>query len=282
MSNVGLGNYNDLSALQALKTQASQGKDPKTLQQVARQFESLYVGMMLKTMREATRSLNPDDPLSSQQSQFYEDMFDSQMSLYLSQHGGVGLESVLVRQLGGQAGALSKAPVTGHLAPRTTSSLTAPSRQEQQDFVDQIMPHAQAAARTLGISPRVIVAQAALETGWGQSLKRGLKNLFGIKADAGWQGEVSRSSTLEVNTQGELKRTHADFRNYATLADSVDDYVRFLKTHPRYRQALQAGTDEQAFIQRLSQAGYASDPHYATKLARIMNGISPSSVPSAG
>ncbi|NNM50802.1 MAG: flagellar assembly peptidoglycan hydrolase FlgJ [Pseudomonadales bacterium] len=280
MRDVGLSNYNDLSALQALKMQASQGKDPKTLQQVARQFESLYISMMLKTMREATRSLNPDDPLSSKQSQFYEDMFDSQMSLYMSQHGGVGLEDVLMRQLGGQSGRVSKAPVSP--LPRTTSLTSAPSRQEQQDFVDQIMPHAQAAARSLGISPRVIVAQAALETGWGQTIKRGLKNLFGIKADAGWQGARSRSSTLEVNTQGELKRTHADFRNYASVAASMDDYVHFLKSHPRYRQALQAGTNEQDFIQRLSAAGYASDPHYAAKLARIMNGISPSSVSSAG
>ena len=269
----GLGDYNNLSALQSLKT----GSKSRAVAEVARQFESIFVNMMLKTMREATRSLNPNDEFSSDQSRFYEDMSDQQLALHLSEHGGIGLAHILQRQLSGGLAPTESAPTeskstpTSSLrsAPVTPASRHAVTPADKQAFLDNILPHARAAAHQLGISVRVILAQAALETGWGKSLAQGFNNLFGIKADSGWKGASARHSTLEL-VNGQLQRCHANFRAYPSIAASVQDYVSFLQSNPRYRQALAAGNNEQAFVQALSKAGYASDPHYADKLRQIM------------
>ncbi len=296
MQTTGLDDYTNLNALQTLKSGKSPGRDPATIHKVAAQFESLYVGMMMKSMREATRSLNPNDPMNSQQSKFYEDMFDSQMSVYLSERGGVGLRQVLERQLGGNPATPSTplAKSAAHAAARTPllperaapaiqapaiqavkstehRSASAPHTTDRQSFIDRIWPYARQAAAELGISARVILAQAVLETGWGQSLRRGLNNLFGIKADAAWSGESMHVPTLEVSPQGQLQRTHASFRNYTTIADSMRDYVHFMRSHPQFSKVIQSGKDEQAFIQHLGHSGYATDPHYALKLARILD-----------
>ncbi len=260
----GLGNYNDLNALQSLKS--GQGHNPKAVAEVARQFESIFVNMMLKTMREATRSLNPHDEFASDQSHFYEDMADQQLALQMSEHGGIGLAHVLQRQL---SGGLSAAASPAAPVPAAHSPGRAPGKAEHQAFIDALLPHARAAAQQLGVSVRVILAQAALETGWGKSLAQGFNNLFGIKADHGWKGPSTRSSTLEV-VDGQLQRTQAHFRAYPSLAASVQDYVNFLRANPRYQQALADGQDEQAFVQALAQAGYASDPHYADKLRQML------------
>ena len=262
----GLGDYNNLSALQSLKT----GSKSRAVAEVARQFESIFVNMMLKTMREATRSLNPNDEFSSDQSRFYEDMSDQQLALHLSEHGGIGLAHILQRQLSGGLAPTESTPTSSlRSAPVTPASRHAVTPADKQAFLDNILPHARAAAHQLGISVRVILAQAALETGWGKSLAQGFNNLFGIKADSGWKGASVRHSTLEL-VHSQLQRSHANFRAYPSIAASVQDYVSFLQSNPRYRQALAAGNNEQAFVQALSKAGYASDPHYADKLRQIM------------
>ncbi len=267
----GLGDYNNLNALQSLKSASGS----RAVAEVARQFESIFVNMMLKTMREATRSLNPNDEFSSDQSRFYEDMSDQQLALHLSEHGGIGLAHILQRQLSGGLAPTESAPTestpTSSLrsAPVTPASRHAVTPADKQAFLDNILPHARAAAHQLGISVRVILAQAALETGWGKSLAQGFNNLFGIKADSGWKGASVRHSTLEL-VHSQLQRSHANFRAYPSIAASVQDYVSFLQSNPRYRQALAAGNNEQAFVQALSKAGYASDPHYADKLRQIM------------
>lgn len=142
-------------------------------------------------------------------------------------------------------------------------------------FVAEIWEHAKQAAGELGVDPRALVAQAALETGWG---RRGIQrndggsahNLFGIKA-TGWQGERARVGTHEY-TNGVKHSESADFRAYASPAESFADYVRLLKNNPRYQQALAAGTDIQGFARGLQKAGYATDPGYAAKIASIANG----------
>ena len=263
----GLGDYNNLNALQSLKSASGS----RAVAEVARQFESIFVNMMLKTMREATRSLNPNDEFSSDQSRFYEDMADQQLALQLSEHGGIGLAHVLQRQLSGglTSSATPTVPAPAASTPTAPVSQAAVSAPDKQAFLDTLLPHARAAARQLGVSVRVILAQAALETGWGKSLAQGFNNLFGIKADASWKGSSAGRSTLEL-VNGQLQRRHANFRAYPSIAASVADYVSFLQSNPRYRQALAAGSDEQAFVQALSKAGYASDPHYADKLRQIM------------
>ncbi|WP_230939186.1 flagellar assembly peptidoglycan hydrolase FlgJ, partial [Xanthomonas translucens] len=144
-----------------------------------------------------------------------------------------------------------------------------------EGFVAQIWTHAQKAAKELGVDARALVAQAALETGWG---RRGISrsdgassnNLFGIKA-TGWSGERVTAGTHEY-VDGVKQSQTADFRAYASPAESFADYVRLLKTNPRYQQALNAGTNIRGFAQGLQRAGYATDPSYAAKIAAIAGG----------
>jgi len=144
-----------------------------------------------------------------------------------------------------------------------------------EGFVAKVWPHAQRAARELGVDPRALVAQAALETGWGRRMiQRGdgdsANNLFGIKA-TGWSGERASAATHEYRG-GVRRNERAEFRAYASPAESFADYVSLLKRSPRYAQALQAGGDVRGFAQALQRAGYATDPSYADKITAIANG----------
>ncbi len=149
------------------------------------------------------------------------------------------------------------------------------ARNTPERFVAEIWDYAKQAAKELGVDPRALVAQAALETGWGKrQIKTGdggsANNLFGIKA-TGWKGERASTATHEYSNG--VKRTEtADFRAYASPADSFADYVRLLKNNPRYQQALAAGNDITGFARGLQRAGYATDPTYANKIASIANG----------
>jgi flagellar protein FlgJ len=149
------------------------------------------------------------------------------------------------------------------------------ARNTPERFVSEIWDHAKQAGKELGVDPRALVAQAALETGWGRRvIKTGdggsAHNLFGIKA-AGWKGERARSATHEYSN-GVKRNETADFRAYASPAESFSDYVRLLKNNPRYQQALAAGKDIQGFARGLQKAGYATDPGYASKIASIAHG----------
>ena len=149
------------------------------------------------------------------------------------------------------------------------------ARNTPERFVAEIWGHAQKAAKELGVDPRALVAQAALETGWGKrQIKTGeggsAHNLFGIKA-TGWKGERARTATHEY-VDGVKRTETADFRAYASPAESFADYVRLLKSNPRYQQALAAGKDIAGFARGLQRAGYATDPTYANKIASIANG----------
>ncbi len=146
-----------------------------------------------------------------------------------------------------------------------------------ESFVASIWPQAKRAAAELGIDPKVLIAQAALETGWGKHQIRtpgaggGANNLFGIKAGGSWRGESVRSFTTE-NVNGAERSELADFRAYASPAESFADYVRLLKTQPRYRDALAAGGDGRRYAAALQKAGYATDPAYAAKITAIAEG----------
>ena len=145
----------------------------------------------------------------------------------------------------------------------------------REDFVRRIWPHAERAAGRLGTEPKAIVAQAALETGWGQKQIRGRdgvssNNLFGIKADSRWPGELLAVRTLEYS--GDVARSQVDkFRAYADLEQGFEDYVDFLQTNPRYGMSAETRLNADDYVQRLQSAGYATDPRYAEKIQRIMN-----------
>jgi flagellar protein FlgJ len=189
-------------------------------------------------------------------------MADDQLAVQLSEGRGLGLADMLIRQLsGGTSGgsaAIKPAPDAGD------SEAATPEQREK--FISGLMPHAAAAARELGVDPRNLIAQAALETGWGRSQPGGdSHNLFGIKAGANWNGASVQANTEEFagETAG---RVDANFRAYGSARESVEDYVRLIRDNPRYAGALNTGSDVQAFATALQRGGYATDPDYARKL----------------
>ncbi|GIZ13829.1 flagellar assembly peptidoglycan hydrolase FlgJ [Pseudomonas sp. NCCP-436] len=142
-----------------------------------------------------------------------------------------------------------------------------------QEFVATMLPMAEAAASKIGVDPRYLVAQAALETGWGKSIIRtgdggSSYNLFGIKTHQSWNGDSARVLTTEYR-DGKPVREVAKFRAYDSYAQSFEDYVSFLQSNGRYQKALSATENPERFVQELQQAGYATDPNYARKISQI-------------
>lgn len=298
--------YNDFQGLSQLRSDAS-ARAPEAAREAARQFEALFVQMMLKSMRDANAVLGEERDTT------YEEMFDKQISFEMSQGKGLGLGDLMVRQLAGGDGAepapkgntmplqlllqrvpgmakaytpeIFGAPDPGLAVPGSDSfnvpvpTLPAGRRSDfrpatREDFVREIWPLAVNAGRKLGVDPKAIVAQAALESGWGSKQIRddaGVSgnNLFGIKADSRWTGERVTVTTLEYEG-GLPKPQRAQFRAYEDLAAGFEDYVRFLQDNPRYDDALRAGTNAGAYADRLQSSGYATDPRYAEKIRSIV------------
>ncbi len=146
-----------------------------------------------------------------------------------------------------------------------------------EDFINEIWPCAQEAGAELGIDPRHLIAQAALETGWGKSLPCDAQgnnsfNLFGIKAGQSWDGDSVTVKTLEFEGGVPMPK-QAKFRAYGSAAESFKDYVSLLKDNPRYADALNTGSDANAFATALQRGGYATDPAYAQKIAAISQNL---------
>lgn len=168
------------------------------------------------------------------------------------------------------------APVAAAVPLRDAQPQQPVSLAHPADFIKSLMPQAQAAARELGIPARVLVAQAALETGWGKHMIKNADgtpsyNFFGIKAGQHWQGDKVSKSTTEYHGNAPAREV-AQFRSYASPAEAFKDYVHFLKSNPRYAEALNHGGDAGHFARGLQKAGYATDPAYAEKIRRISVG----------
>lgn len=151
-----------------------------------------------------------------------------------------------------------------------------------KDFVDKLYPYAAQAAKELGVEPKVLLAQAALETGWGRSVIKHSDgsssfNLFNIKANKAWRGDQARVSTLEYE-HGVARKERAGFRSYSSYQESFHDYVNFIKDNPRYHNALQHTGNSERYLHELQRAGYATDPGYANKIMNIFNGNTMASV----
>ncbi|HXC60706.1 MAG TPA: rod-binding protein, partial [Steroidobacteraceae bacterium] len=194
--------YADPASLTALKRGAAK-QTPEAIRETAKQFESLFTTMMLKSMRQATPR-DADSLFGSDQQDFYQDMFDQQLSVQLSKGKGLGLADVLVRQLmqsagvtdvpgaDAAAGTAQPSAASANTASGSTQAASWPPR-NREEFVAAVMPAARAAAQQLGVDPAAVVAHAALETGWGQHMPTASNgapsfNLFGIKTGAKWQG----------------------------------------------------------------------------------------------
>ncbi|MBS4077778.1 flagellar assembly peptidoglycan hydrolase FlgJ [Pseudomonas rustica] len=404
VSNADSGSYSDLNRLNQLKV--GDKDSDGNMRKVAQEFESLFIGEMLKSMRSATDTLGQDNPLNTPAAKQYQEMSDQQLAVSMSREGGgIGLADVLLRQMQknkpmapGEAAAASAAkqeearakaagvvtPIaagttaingplsrvngerplwasrsgrvsstdTSHsndmaminkrrlslppkltdrllagLVPSATTATTASNALPQatapaaitgsgplyngdwlaraenekasggqmqvygramaqiplapakkafssaDEFVNTMLPMAKEAADRIGVDPRYLVAQAALETGWGKSVMRAQDgssshNLFGIKASSNWQGDSARAITSEFRNGAMVKET-AEFRSYASYKDSFHDLVTLLQSNNRYQDVLKSADNPEQFVRELQKAGYATDPNYATKISQI-------------
>lgn len=269
----------DLADLRALRAQAAE-KAPEALEAVARQFEALFVNMMLDSMRSATVTSDLSD---SGEMELYQQMFDRQIALGLSQGSGLGLARMIVEQLSRSLpeparDAVGSGTESAAGEPPNATEPAAPGRPERSpspgEFIRQVLPHARRAAEDLGVHPMALVAQAALETGWGGRLPRradgeSSHNLFGLKATAGWDGDRAIARTVEFERGVAVQRVE-QFRAYHDIGQAFADYVRLIRESPRYAEARAAGADPLRYAEALQAAGYATDPAYAEKIRAIL------------
>ena len=272
LSNGGLAA--DPTALNALRYGAGQdGNDKAALKEAAKQFESLFMRELIKSMREATQK---SGLMEGEGADLGTDLLDQQFAVQLSGLPG-GLSEAIERQLGKQmqnnaaAGAANALPSTSGVS--TVGRASAGPR--QAGFVDQHTEAAAVVARESGIPASYMIGQAGHETGWGKSEIRHADgtpshNLFGIKATGGWKGKVAEITTTEY-INGEPRKVTAKFRAYDSYADSFRDYAKLIGNSPRYDQVMDQIGSVQGFASGLQKAGYATDPQYAAKLSRAIN-----------
>jgi flagellar protein FlgJ len=165
------------------------------------------------------------------------------------------------------------APVSGAAVPVPGE---AQSGTAVANFTARLAPYAEQASRSTGIPSQFLLAQAALETGWGRSEPRFADgrpsyNVFGIKAGRSWSGPTVDAMTTEY-VDGAAQRTSERFRAYGSYAEAFQDYANLMKSNPRYAGLL-GSQDAVAFARGLQQSGYATDPAYSTKLSRIIAGM---------
>lgn len=273
--------YTEFSGLQKLKL-AAKNSSPKALEEVANQFEAFFMKMMLKQMRDANLG---DGIFDSEQSRLYQDMMDQQMALNLSEKRIFGIAESIVRQLEHTVGNKAELPEKLNPLPerihfqntmlQSSTNLNTKDRdfQTPEEFIRKMRPYAEKAAKELGVSSSILLAQSALETGWGnkviqQANGESSHNLFGIKADKRWDGSYVNVSSLEY-VDGEARREYSNFKVYDSYQQSFEDYVDFIKGNDRYKTALNNSADGEMYIKALQQAGYATDPQYANKIIDI-------------
>lgn len=340
-------NFLDLNGLNSIKVQARSGdKEAKNeaLQEAAKQFEGIFMQMLLKSMRQAEDVLASDSPFNSDSTKFYRDMQDQQMALDMSNKGSLGLSDLIVRQLGGDDtftphtvlrtdGSASSIAQSNDVKTALSDSMnTQPSQannplvklaeqflragnqggadelsvsnnrhhsvetkptasaevnntpekhmnfEQPKDFVTAMTEPAKKVQQALGIPFEVVIAQAALETGWGQKIIKTAEgqssnNLFNIKADSRWQGEKTNKDTLEFEG-GNLVKKNEPFRVYDSIEESLSDYTSFLTSGSRYQEALSNPNNVEHFLHGIQKAGYATDPNYANKILGTLNKVS--------
>jgi peptidoglycan hydrolase FlgJ len=286
----------DVKDVNALR-QAVRQNSPDAIKNSARQFEAMFMNMVMKSMRDAT----PQEGIfDNQQSKMVTSMLDQQMSQNLAKRG-VGLADVLIRQLSspgtnslplpakqnqGEQQATNPATIGSDIGDKYATAPQIPVVVSDTDHVRRSLPahiqafracvtaHAEEASRTTGIPAKFMIGQAALESGWG---KREIKaadgtsshNLFGMKATSGWKGKVVETATTEY-VNGVVHKKIEKFRAYDSYADAFRDYAKLLSNNPRYQNVLATAQDASGFAQGLQKAGYATDPNYAAKLTHII------------
>jgi flagellar protein FlgJ len=308
----------DVQGVDALRRTA-RASPQEGLKQASKQFEVMFMSMVIKSMRDATTT---DGMLSSQQESSYTSMLDQQLAQNLSGKG-LGLAEKMLAQINRNNGSPAESEqvtlkplgsavneqqfVRGAVVPKPPVSLAqtlaqtvnlphAPNvkaadlsfyeaataqaslssnplpRAQVEKFFDRILPAAQRTSKASGVPAQLIMAQAALESGWGKreiQTERGTSfNLFGIKADKSWKGPVVEATTNEY-VNGNAQKTRATFRVYGSYDEAFADYAKFLTSNPRYSSVVSTRDPVKA-ADGLQRAGYATDPNYSSKLVRIM------------
>jgi flagellar protein FlgJ len=276
----------DARGLDALRSKAA--ADPKAaVRQAAKQFEALFMNELMKSMRATTMAASDPGPMGTGSSgALGTEMLDQQYAQQLAGLPG-GLHEAITRQLERQMGLTpGPIPATGR-ANNTVAPLDGRATRLPQKgaagFVEQHQAAARSAEAQTGIPATFMIAQSALETGWGRKeILHGdgspSYNLFGIKAGAGWKGPVAEITTTEY-VEGKAQKVVARFRAYGSYAESFADYARLMRESPRYagiaargaKGTLNGQGGAVAFAQGLQRAGYATDPAYADKLTRVIN-----------
>lgn len=301
----------NLDSLRKEAVSGDQADQKEALKAAAKQFESIFTNMLFKSMRDANATFE-SDMLKSQNQDFYRQMMDEQMASELSANGSLGLADMIVaqltagtdmaddeaanselvmrnaaldstlrlpvdqdkaRQAADQALQVAASEVAATDKAQAAQAVRQPSRFDSpEQFVDSMLPYAERAAKALGVEPSLLIAQAALETGWGNKVIKNAQgssnNLFNIKADRSWKGDKVATQTLEYHDNIPVKE-RAAFRSYNSYEESFSDFVRFLNQNPRYQQALAHNGDTEAFIHGIHKAGYATDPAYAKKVLDV-------------
>lgn len=278
----------DFHTLNELKIQAKNDAK-KALPEVAKQFEGIFLQSMLKTMRMSQHFVEQSSPFRGKNEETFQEMLDGQyVSKIVSSPNGVGLADMLTKQLGGTVGATKDRTVDmaklkiGDVSPKgiAYSAAATPSNPTTlsaiDSFVKSIWSKAKEAASTMGLDPKVLVAQAALETGWGQSVAKDTdgsssNNLFNIKSSSSSGFESVNVNTTEYIADTPI-RMSASFRKYSSVEDSFNDYISLIKGSNRYQDALANAANPERYLNELSKAGYATDPNYSTKILSIYNG----------
>jgi flagellar protein FlgJ len=285
----------DARSLGALKAQAGQNT-PESIQQAAKQFESLFMRELIKSMREATMKSGLMD---SPGGDLGADLLDQQFAVQMSGQPG-GLSELIAKQLSRQMGnpeepvkpkvstppQVSATPQISATPPAAKAKIAAVATaaysshgvapaSASSNFVKRHGDAADRVAKATGLPAGFMLGQAGHETGWGKheiKQKDGTPsfNLFGIKAGPKWTGKVAEVTTTEY-VDGVAKKTVAKFRAYDSYDASFRDYARLITETPRYAQAKKQTSSPLAFASGLQRAGYATDPEYANKLSRAIN-----------
>lgn len=311
----------DANGLNSLKNAAKENS-PEAIKGVAKQFEAIFMNMMLKSMREASPQ---DNPFDNEQSRTFTSMLDQQLSSNLASKG-LGLADVLARQLSKgnnpvsnsmeQAvmdvqpasgyGAQSNPIISNPLSPANSKPIANsqnyktpidyknvpaesllinnkvdlnPLTDSADEFKNRMAKHAAEASRTTGVPAHLMLGQAALESGWGKRELKGTdgtpsNNLFGIKATGNWDGKVVEATTTEY-IHGVKQKRIEKFRAYDSYADSFKDFANMMSNNPRYNKVMANLDDVHGYAQAMQKAGYATDPQYASKLASVIQKVTP-------
>lgn len=292
--------YTNIQGLSQLRAQYR--KDPEGVtKEVAKQFESILMQMVLTSMRDANKAFSKDSLFGNDQMEMYQDMFDKQLSLLLSEGNQFAqtvektIDRMASHSVSNQADVSHNQPAI----PVTTSQVKNneiphdPREKKQtpqyinpveleptgfaspEEFVKKLWTMAKTAASALGIHPEILLAQAALETNWGKNILQhsngaSTHNLFNIKAGDTWIKNTTSVESVEQKN-GVLVKERSKFRSYDSFKESFLDFIHFLKQNGRYGDALSKVTDPGQFVQALQKAGYATDQNYADKILKIFS-----------